>query len=95
MPAPEDVIPEPLEQMPSGKLAGHLSHLKEDPLGLLMSAMERGQRLVRLRIGYVPVFVPFRPDDIRRVLVDDVDVFRKTSRGYKLWRLFLGNGLIP
>ena len=79
---------------PSTNLLGYLGPLQKDPLGVVMMALGKNERLVRLRAGHLSIFILFDPEDIRRVLIDDAEVYGKATRGYDLIRQMLGDGLL-
>ncbi len=80
--------------IPSGNLFGYMSRMKTDPLGVAMMALSHSQRIARVRVGPVSMCFVFDPADIRRVLMDDNDVYQKTTRAYEKLRRLVGNGLL-
>ena len=52
------------------------------------------RRIVRLRIAHISGFFLFHPEDIRRVLLQESEHYRKKARSYDKLRLLLGNGLV-
>ncbi len=74
-------------------LVGHLPWFWADTAGFLLGlAREQGDVAV-FRLGNREAFLLSHPDDVRRVLVDDADAFRKGKLMQRARRL-LGDGLL-
>ncbi len=74
-------------------LLGHLYERRADPLGLFRRGHERYGDVVRYRMGPLQVYQVSHPDDVKRVLVDNAQNYRKTWLMQRL-RPILGNGLL-
>ncbi|HSP79607.1 MAG TPA: cytochrome P450 [Myxococcaceae bacterium] len=74
-------------------LLGSLRERRADPLGLFLRGRERYGDVVRYRMGSFTVYQLNHPDDVKRVLVDNVQNYRKTYLMQRL-RPLLGNGLL-
>ncbi len=79
---------------PSGRLLGHIHQMGEDPLNTMTRAHREVGELVRIRLGHIPGYLVFNPADVKTVLLDNADLYAKTTRGYRKLRLMLGNGLV-
>jgi cytochrome P450 len=78
----------------SGRPLGHVHGMATDPLSTVVNAHADAGDIVRVRLGHQPAYFLSGPREIKRVLVDDADGYAKTTRGYELLRLILGNGLV-
>ena len=83
-------------QAPRGHpLLGHLTALRDDPLGFLTRCADTGDSVVPVRLAFLRAFLLLDPADIERVLVTDHRHFVKP-----LWlrtpavRRLLGDGLV-
>lgn len=86
---PKSTVPAP----PGKLLSGHLLEAWEDPLGLMVRGTREYGDLVRFGFGPITYLIANRPEDIRRVLVSETDVYGK-SFNYEVLKLVLGNGLV-
>lgn len=92
--APTDLAPGPAPALPGGGILGHLSEMRADPLSLLLRARATCGDVARLRFAHQPVFVLSHPDHVRRVLVTEAARYAKRTRGYRVLRLVIGDGLV-
>lgn len=75
-------------------MLGSLSHFRRDPLGLLMSGFESCGDVVRFRLLNRSLYLVAHPRDARRVLLDQASTYDKGTRGFRVLRVFLRNGLL-
>jgi cytochrome P450 len=73
---------------------GHYKELKYAPLGLFSRAAEACGDVFRLRVGAAEIVVLRNPDDVKHVLQEHAQNYSKRTRGYRVLRRFLGNGLV-
>lgn len=73
---------------------GHYSELKHDPLGLFGRAAQSIGDLFRIRVASFEIVVLRNPEHVKHVLQDNVQNYSKQTRGYRVLRRFLGNGLV-
>ncbi len=79
--------------MPGDGKWSHALPLVRDPLTLCEQARPHGP-VVALRVGWARMYMVNAPEAVRRVLVENVGSYLKTTRGYDKLRLSLGNGLV-
>lgn len=72
---------------------GSFLEARRDILGLLERSVERYGPTVRFRMGPFHLVLVNRPEDVRHVLVQNRDNYRK-SPSYEILREVLGNGLV-
>lgn len=72
---------------------GSFLDARRDILGLLAGGVERHGPTVRFRMGPFRLVLINRPEDVRHVLVQNRDNYRK-SPSYEILKTVLGNGLI-
>lgn len=93
----ESVLRRDDTQLPPGPaglpLVGNLVELRRDVLGLMTRGLLEHGDMVRYRFGPFDFLVVHRPEDIRTVLLERADDFRK-SPSYDGLRLSIGNGLL-
>ncbi|MGA5411858.1 cytochrome P450 [Streptomyces lavendulocolor] len=73
-------------------LLGHALALWRDPLGFLSSLHQRGEDLVRVDLGTLPMYVVTTPDLVHEVTVRQAGSFEK-GRFFDRLRPLAGNGL--
>jgi len=73
---------------------GQYSRLAHDPIQAALDARFQVGPFVRFRIGPKPSYFVFDPKDVRNVLLDNAQAYGKTTRGYDVLRLVLGDGLV-
>ncbi len=79
---------------PGTYLLGNLERFRDDILGAFQDATERYGDRVRLRFLYQKAVFLAHPDDIYHVLIQNHRNYVKQTKGYKIMRLLLGNGLV-
>jgi cytochrome P450 len=72
---------------------GHLPWLRADSTGFLQRIAREQGDVARFRIGARPAFLFTHPDDVRSILIDHADSFRKGDLMQRARRL-LGDGLL-
>ena len=78
---------------PGSWLLGALPSIRRDYLGTIGAIARRGD-IVRFRLLHQPVFLITRPELIEHVLVAHPERYVKGTRGYRLMRFVVGNGLL-
>jgi cytochrome P450 len=73
---------------------GFLSEFRKDPVALFQKTFRAHGDFARGRFLHTPAVFAFHPDDVQRVLVDNVGNYGKQTRGYDQLRVLLGNGLV-
>jgi cytochrome P450 len=84
----------PAPTFPAPGVLGSLPHFRRDPLGLLMSGFETCGDVVRFRLLNRSLYLLAHPRDARRVLQDQAHTYDKGTRGFRVLRVFLRNGLL-
>jgi cytochrome P450 len=79
---------------PASGVLGSLPRFRQDPLGLLMAGFETCGDVVRFRLLNRSLFLVAHPRDARRVLQDHATQYDKGTRGFRVLRVFLRNGLL-
>ena len=79
---------------PAPGLLGSLPRFRRDPLGLLMSGFETCGDVVRFRLFNRSLYLVAHPRDVRHVLQDHANLYDKGTRGFRVLRVFLRNGLL-
>src|SRR5688572_6150988 len=74
-------------------LLGLYPELRRDPLATLTDLARQGP-VVRFRAGPMRFVLVSGPDEVEQVLVTRSKSYGKTTRGYDVLRLVLGNGLV-
>ncbi len=87
-------LPPLAPHLPATRLAGHLAEARRDPLGLFVRALRQRSDVVRLRVGPLWFFLVLHPSAVREVLVEREANYDKRSRGYRMLRKLLGQGLL-
>jgi len=80
--------------LPTGRPLGHAREIREDVLAFFLRAQREGGDVVRVRVGPANITLAYHPDDIQRVLVNNVDNYTKDSPGYDRLKRMLGQGLV-
>ena len=75
-------------------LAGDLPELVKDPLGIFTRLARESDGLAPLRIGLRRAFLVSDPVLIRRVLLENFDLYDKDTPAFRAVRLALGQGLL-
>ena len=88
----EDALTAPA--LPTARPLGHAREIREDVLAFFGRAHREGGEVVRVRVGPATITLAFHPDDIQRVLIDNVDNYTKDSPGYERLKRMLGLGLV-
>ncbi len=84
----------PPPTFPTPGVLGSLPHFRRDPVGLLMSGFESCGDVVRFRLLNRSLYLVAHPRDARRVLLDQASTYDKGTRGFRVLRVFLRNGLL-
>lgn len=87
-------MPGPVPTYAAPGLLGSLPRFRRDPLGLLMAGFESCGDVVRFRLLNRSLFLVAHPRDARRVLQDHASQYDKGTRGFRVLRVFLRNGLL-
>jgi cytochrome P450 len=87
-------IPTLPPDLPSGKLLGHFTAFRRDPLGLLLRGRREVGDLVGIRIGPQRAYFVYDAEAVGHVLVDNFQAYSKQTRGYEALRMLLGQGLV-
>jgi len=87
-------MPGPAPTYPAPGILGSLPRFRRDPLGLLMAGFETCGDVVRFRLLNRSLFLVAHPRDARRVLQDHANQYDKGTRGFRVLRVFLRNGLL-
>ena len=75
-------------------LLGSLIPFARDPGNYLLELAQKYGDTVYMRVLNLPFYIVSHPDDIREVLVNQADKFRKSQLDYDILSRFLGNGLL-
>ncbi|MBI3073319.1 MAG: cytochrome P450 [Deltaproteobacteria bacterium] len=75
-------------------LLGSLFPFRKNPVRFLVDLHAASGDVARFRIGPQTVHVVSHPRDLRHVLQDHAKDYTRTTHGYALLRVFLGNGLL-
>ncbi len=75
-------------------LLGSLLPFARDPGNYLLDLAQQYGDTVYMRILNLPFYIVSHPDDIREVLVNQAEKFRKSQLDYDILSRFLGNGLL-
>ena len=75
-------------------LLGSLLTFARDPGNYLLELARKYGDTVSMRILNLSFYIVSHPDDIREVLVNQADKFRKSQLDYDILSRFLGNGLL-
>jgi cytochrome P450 len=79
---------------PGLPLLGNTIEFQKHPLDFVLRAKKRYGDLVRFNVAFTDWYLLSAPEHIQRVLVDDASKFLKPVLAKRLWRPFLGNGLL-
>jgi cytochrome P450 len=95
------------EQLPSPQIAPRLApredgwpivgvawHMRVNPLRFMLSAVEKHNGAVTLRLAKYRATLLREPEHIKRVFVDNADNYTKQTRGFAKARIVLGQGLV-
>ena len=77
----------------SHSLLGSASEMQRDPLGFMMKAHRLGD-VVHMRFVSQSAYLIYHPDDVKHVLQENHRNYNKDLFTYKLFRPFMGNGLL-
>ena len=89
---PSDAVNPPVH-IPTLHPLGHLPNARADLLGLFDRARDTGP-VVNLRMAHTTVTIVSTPTAAHHVLVAKAGQYKKTTRGYQILRLLLGQGLV-
>jgi cytochrome P450 len=73
---------------------GHVPGFLADPVGLFTSARERHGDIVGMRLFHRRALLVSDPASVQRILVGHARNYRKTTPGYRVLRILLGEGLV-
>jgi cytochrome P450 len=74
-------------------LLGSASEMQRDPLGFLRQTRQYGD-IVRMRFVFSDAYLIYHPDSVKHVLQENNRNYNKDVFTYKLFRPFLGQGLL-
>ncbi|HEX6478063.1 MAG TPA: cytochrome P450 [Ktedonobacteraceae bacterium] len=77
----------------SHSLLGSASEMQRDPLGFMTRAHQLGD-VVHMRFVSQSAYLIYHPDDVKHVLQENHRNYNKDLFTYKLFRPFMGNGLL-
>jgi cytochrome P450 len=77
----------------SYSLLGSASEMQRDPLGFLTRTRQYGY-VVGMRFVFSPTYLIYHPDSVKHVLQENHRNYNKDVLTYKLFRQFLGQGLV-
>lgn len=77
----------------SHALLGSASEMKRDPLKFLRQTRQYGD-IVRMRFVFSDAYLIYHPDSVKRVLQENNRNYNKDVYTYKMFRPFLGQGLL-
>jgi enediyne biosynthesis protein E7 len=77
----------------SYSLLGSASEMQSDPLGFLTRTRQYGY-VVGMRFVFSPAYLIYHPDSVKHVLQENHRNYNKDVLTYKLFRPFLGLGLV-
>src|SRR5437588_10591476 len=77
----------------SHSLLGSASEMQRDPLGFLTRTRQYGN-VVGMRFVFSPAYLIYHPDSVKHVLQENHRNYNKDVFTYKLFRPFLGLGLV-
>ncbi len=72
----------------------NIRRMRTDPIGMFSEARDMGADVVRLRAGPINAYALYSPDAVQRVLVAGAETTAKGTRGSRLLRRVLGEGLL-
>jgi cytochrome P450 len=84
-------VPSPGGSLP---LVGHLLGFQPQPLDFCLRAKREYGDLVRIRVATNDWYVLSAPRHVHRVLVTEASNFEKPALAKRLWKPFLGNGIV-
>jgi cytochrome P450 len=85
--------PDPIPTLPGWTL-GTLRRFRDDPIGMFAAGAALGHPVLRLRAGPIRAFAIYDPEAIHQLLVAPSEVTWKGTRGARLLRRVLGEGLL-
>lgn len=75
-------------------ILGSLPELRRDPISFFGRALREHGDIAQMQMGHVRVHLVMHPDLVRHVLQDNNKNYDKSTRGYKIMRGALGQGLL-
>lgn len=80
-------------RLQSHSLLGSAGEMQRDPLGFLRQARQYGD-IVRMRFVFSDAYLIYHPDSVKHILQENNRNYNKDVFTYKLFRPFLGQGLL-
>lgn len=77
-----------------GNWAGNLVEFRENTVHTFVRAMQEQGDVARLRLLALTAHAVFHPDHVRHVLQEQHRIYTKATRGMRMLKLFLGEGLL-